>query len=358
MNIDEAKSICSDFLPHESDGKIRCRHILAGDTCSLPKHFLCELVAHRDRQNAQLAKVGINSALKHRRLTMISVSRVGTLQQCPRLYQLRYVFRLKSPFDQAWKRTGTAFGDERANIDQGLKWSLDKYDLSKTEKARLSAVLRRYEEFKRPEELVCETECKFEHRGVTFIGYVDAETFDGKRIIEWKFAQIEYNQLKIARQAAVYFKGKPDATEFVLARARKPTHKPKLTARKSKKNPDPPMETPEQFEQRVYDEIDESWFTYKTFKRVDFDIDAILDQMVAAWRNQENLEELGYPPNFNPRLCDDCEYKNICENHLNRDMGCDNEFCATAALCTDIRAAKHRLENPDMRKKLPAEGSK
>jgi hypothetical protein len=369
VNANEAKAICPDFTPvDKSDGTVGCRHILAGDTCRLPSHFVCELVAHRNREDAKLTKIGINSAMKKVRLKTISASRIGVLQQCPRLYQLRYVYRLKSPIDQAWKRTGSAFGDERAKIEQGLHWSLDGYNLSAAEKARLSAVLRRYAEFKRAEELVSEVQCKFEYKGFEFIGYVDSETYDGKRIYEWKYAVGTYGPLKLARQAAVYFMGRPETEEFIHARAKKPQHKPKKAAKQkktpkpTKKNPNPEpypvpqAETMAEFEERVYGEIDSEWFTYRVFKRSDIDIEGILDQMVAAAKNQESLEDLGYPPNFNIR-CDDCEFFGLCDDHISTDIGCDKKFCSTAGLCTDIRAARQRLSAPADPKKLPMEGT-
>jgi hypothetical protein len=358
VNVDEAKAICPDFAPVQKDGKVRCRFILAGDTCKKDNHFICELVTHKQQADKEGAKNHIVKADKKRRLATISVSRVSTLQTCPRLYQFRYIYKLQSPLEARWKIVGTAFGDESAKIEQGLPWSLSKYDLSGPERARLSAVLRRYTEFwterqkKTGEELVSETKAQFEYGGVNFIGYIDAETFDGKRLYEKKYAMVKYDQLKVARQAAVYFKGKPNADDFVLAVIKKPSAmKPKQVGRKSKKNPEPRMETLEEFEQRVYDAIDETWFTYTYFKRPDFDIDGILDQMVAAWKQQEDMEERGmYPPILSPRTCDDCEFRSVCENHLNRDIGCNNEFCATKALCTDVRKARNLLGEPEMKK--------
>jgi CRISPR/Cas system-associated exonuclease Cas4 (RecB family) len=358
MNVDEAKEICRDFRPKEQkDGTVKCRNLLSGDTCRLDTHFVCELVKHRDATNNALSKKDMNATIKKRRLAEISVSRVATLQTCPRLYQLRYIYRLQSPMEARWKVVGTAFGDESSKIEQGHEWSLSKYDLSGPERARLSAVLRRYAEFwerrqkETGEELVSETKAQFEYGGVKFVGFIDAETFDGKKLYEKKYAQVEYDQLKIARQAAVYFKGKPAAEDFILVVVKKPSQmKPKKAAKPTKKCPEPKDETLAEFEQRVYEAIDETWFRYTTFKRKDFDIDNILNQMVSAWKQQEDMEARGeYPPVLSPRTCDDCEFRSVCENHLSRDIGCNHEYCATKALCIDIRAARNRLEDPTMK---------
>lgn len=349
MKTSEALEICPDFLPRQqSDGTYKCVHFVKhSECCVLPSHFVCELVLHK-RKEARLAlptaadivpeAVDID-IVQHKKVPLaiaaggppVSVSRIAVLEKCPRLYELTYHYRLPSPVAMRWKIVGRAYGEARAAIDLRQPWEnvVDRYreDLSGPERARMRAVLRHYELQMRGDIVNCEKKVEFEYRDVKFIGYTDAETKDG-RIYEWKYAAGEYDLFKLARQAAVYLKGRPDAKEFVGAVAKKPQH----SLKKLKDR----QETAEELEERIFQAIEDP-FTYTApITREHIDVDTVLDQMLASWSTRKELARLGYPPHYGMH-CDDCEYRNLCANHVDRAIGCDREICATASMCTHIR---------------------
>jgi len=346
MNVEEAKKICPDFLPIQKEGKLRCRYKSGEEMCSHAKHFVCELVMfQRGERGKELAnpEQPESSAIlvAHPRigLPVISASRVGLLEKCPRLYYLNYILRVKPPYEAAWKRVGTAFTEQRAAIDESKPWSLDKYkDLTDVEATKLFVVLTGYEKHVRPklpEKLICETQVKFDHNGASFVGYLDAETEDSKTIYEWKYAQGSYDNLKIARQSAVYFHGRPQADTFIVAVAKKPTHKPKKASKPTKKEPNPVDETIPMFRERLLAEMNEDWFDLRAITRREIDPVTVLDQMANSMGLLPAIAEAAFPPHYSME-CDNCEFKYLCEEHLTRNIGCDKSMCKTRALCTQI----------------------
>jgi hypothetical protein len=371
MKPEEAKEICPDFTPRTfADGTTRCLHIYKDrKACMLPSHFICELVLHRDRnappkvEDPKKAPVFVLGTDRP-----VSVSRLTVLEKCPRLYQYTYVYKIRPPFEMRWKITGQAFTECRAAIDTGQPWTLDKYDLSGPERGRLSAVLRHYVIWRaaNPEKLKCETKIEFIYRGIKFLGYIDAETEDGKRLYEWKYAMTEYETIDYVRQAAVYLYGRPEAEELVLAVANKPRHdlkkmkevkaKPATKTKPAVEAVAASKETAEEFEERVFEELKDPTkypFTFNApLRRKDIDIEAVLDQMVNSWSLHDQFKALDFPPRYFKQNCEDCEFRGLCASHLAHGPGCDKESCNTKPMCGDIRRIKQfGVENASAFKK-------
>ena len=242
MDVTKAKQICKEFRPIKTDsGKMKCRFIQAG-LCKRPEYFRCELLLWKEKDE--------RSALA---LPSTSVSRISTGERCPRLYALNYVYKVDPPLKPMWKVVGSAFSDCRAKIDAGLPWELSgeikSYPL---DVAKLRSVLRHYEK-KRDKGLkgMSEVRVSVTYKDINLTGFIDFLTLDRKTIYEWKYAATQYDELLGIRQAAVYLKGVPEATKFILAVAKKPMHKPKKAGKPTKKNPEPKAETMFEFEKRA-----------------------------------------------------------------------------------------------------------
>lgn len=316
MKVAEAKKICKDFNFNEDTSK--CRFILDGGMCLRSNKFRCDLVLHKEKEEL------VNSGKE-----LVSVSKIGTLEQCPRLYAFIYIYKIDSPYISRWKIQGKAFSDSRACIDSGKDWSLPE-ELLSAEKAKIRAVLRKYQECKLNENVLCEQKVIFNYKGVTFLGYIDSITTDNKKINEWKYSNRSYKYLKFIRQACVYLYDKKQAELFSINVANKPQHKMKVD------------ETEEEYEERIFKSLEANkLFSYTVYKRNEFNLEYTLDLMVASWNNRENLEKLNYPP-FYSINCYDCDYHYICEAHINKDIGCDERFCATVGCCKEIKKIRDK----------------
>ena len=271
-------------------------------------------------------------------LPPVSVTRIEAAQRCPRLYALRYVYKVDPILKPSWKIVGTAFNDCRGKIDAGLPWRLEgdikSYPL---EVARLRSVLRHYEkQHDKGLKLMSEVRVQFQYKDVMFVGYIDTLTTDRREIREWKYAATQYDELKAIRQGAVYLKGEPKAKKFTLAIARKPTHKPKKAPKPTKKVPDPKAETMFEFENRVYDSIgDKELFTYINYDREFFDIDGTLEQLYQAWQISRSYEAAGWPPAFGMN-CENCDFRPYCLKHLTQ-IGCGHKLCSHSRICDAVR---------------------
>lgn len=331
MNKDLALKICHDFRPIPVEGgKVKCRFYNDDGICKRPEYFRCELVVHKEKE-------------QQKAISSISVSRVGVVLRCPRLFALNYVYHVEPPIPAQWKIVGRAFSDARAKIDLGLQYELST-DLNSMQvaKARLKAVLRRYAECQRPYgQVLNEVRVFFPYKDTHFVGYIDALERSRETIVEWKYAATEYDEIKSLRQAVVYFKGIPEATRFILATANKPQHKLLKAGKPTKKNPDPKDETPAELEERIYQELcqkpDDEVFSYRTYDRSFFDIDATLEQIYQASTLISAYEKANWPPAFGMN-CDNCDFRPYCLKHLTK-IGCDQSLCAYPQICGPIKKA-------------------
>lgn len=334
MDKQTALSICRDFHPVECEGGVRCRHYADHGICRRPEYLRCELVMYREQQERQALT------------STVSVSRVGAVLNCPRQYALNYVYRVKPPVLAKWKIVGRAFSDARAKIDLGLQYEL-KGDINsnQVDKAKLSAVLRRYAEWKLPTSGFAEVRVFFPYKDTNFIGYIDWLNIDRDIIVEWKYAATEYDEIKSLRQAATYFQGIPEAQKFVLARVKKPMQKLKQAGKPTKKNPEPHDEVPFELEKRIYEELagkKDELFTYITYDREMFDIPATLEQIYQASKLISAYEAASWPPAFG-MTCENCDFRPYCLKHLT-EIGCSRGICSHPLICNKIREVKQLPE--------------
>ncbi len=307
LTLEQAKEICGDFRVR--DGK--CMHLQPNkEMCNLPRYFQCELVRHKRAILRREEIVG----------TARSASRLATLETCARKYALHYIHKILSPEDAPWMRMGNAFGVARARIDVGMDVdeTMLRKDLLPIERAKVCAAIRFYRNailktldvggFPYEQgSVTCEKEVLFEHRGVWFLGFADAVANDQKTIFEWKYAAGDYPLITIARQAAVYFKGVPEAERFVLCVMKKQGHRPRKA------------ETVAQFEPRVYSMMQDDpcdWMRFTVIHRVGLDVDSVLDEMLDSFQREAPLMMLGAPPSYS--MCDDCSYTSICEKNIGK----------------------------------------
>lgn len=338
MNKELASKICEDFRAEkQADGKTRCRSYGDGGLCKRPEYFRCELLTYSESEERK--KVTVPN---------VSVSKVNTILKCPRLYALTYVYATQPPLPAKWKIVGRAFSDCSAKIDMGIGYELrGEIDSMPVDKARVSAILRRYQEWRRTDfgSLAPEYRVSFNYKDAWFLGYADRITTDKKTIIEWKYASTKYDELKALRQAAVYLYGIPEAEKFVLAVAKKPLQKLKGAPKPTKTNPSPNDETPSELEQRIYEELSHQndTFTYQTYYRSFFDIESTIEQLYQASRLIKAYEVAGYPPVLS-QTCDNCDYRPYCLKHLTH-IGCD-EKCGYSSICKqidDVRKGETKL---------------
>ena len=334
MNTELALKICPEFRPVQlEDGRVKCRFYNDDGICKRPEYFRCELVLYREKEERLLIST-----------PMISVSRTGTLLRCPRMYAFNYIFHTDPPLPAKWKVAGRAFSDARAKIDAGIPYELtgdiNSYPI---DRAKLRAVLARYGEWKKDfGDGMNEVRVFFPYKDVNFVGYIDRLTRNQKTIVEWKYAATQYDELKAIRQAAVYFKGIPEAEKFVLAVAKKPQQKLKGAGKPTKKEPNPQAETPADLEKRIYDELadkKDELFTYTSYDREFFDIDGTLEQLYQSSRLITAFEAADWPPALGAN-CDNCDYRPYCLKHLT-NIGCDRKFCSHPLICDQIRRIKN-----------------
>jgi len=341
MDIKQAKKICPEFRPIRSEGgKKKCRFITDG-LCKRPEYFRCELLLHKEK-NDTLAIA----------LPSTTVAQVDAAQRCPRLYALNYIYRVEPPIKPVWKLVGTAFNDCRAKIDAGLPWKLDgdikSYPL---DVVKLRCILKAYEKHRNNKglKLMSEVRVQFAYKDIAFVGYINSITTDRRTIYEWKYAAQHYDELKAIRQAVIYLKAEPNAKRFILAVAKKPTHKPKKAPKPTKKVPDPRAETMLEYEKRVMAAVDtEDTFTYMTFDREFFDIDATLEQLYQAKQISIHQESAGWPPAFG-RNCENCDFRPYCLRHLTQ-IGCGHKLCSHSRICDVIRTKELPKGPPDPKK--------
>jgi hypothetical protein len=334
-----AKKICGDFRPVQmDDGKVKCRFYNDDGICKRPEYFRCELLLHK-QQEENKALIGT--------MTPTSASRISTIMQCPRKYAFNYVYHVEPPIPAQWKVVGRAFSDCSAKIDLGIPCELPKeLDSFPVAKAKLIAVLRRYQEWKKDwGPLMAEVRVGIPYKDAYFLGYIDRLTKDRETIIEWKYAMSTYDELKVIRQAATYFKGIPEAKKFVLAVANKPRHKLKKAGKPTKNNPEPKDETPTELAQRIYDEMadkEHEQFMYWHYDREFFDIDGAIEQMYQLSRLIKPFEEIGYPPVFG-MACDNCDFRPYCLKHLTQ-IGCSDARCSHKQICATISKVRDAAE--------------
>lgn len=305
LTLDRCKEICRDF--RFSQSKKACLHLSPDkEMCNLPSHFVCELVLYKHK----LARMA------EQKQAAISVSRLGILESCPRAYGFRYVHNIEPEVEAPWKRMGHAFGVARARLDSGLEVnpSLLRSDLLPYEAAKVRAAIRLYRHSSwlaqkvgySPTEVVCEYEVLFDAEGFTWLGYVDAVSKDRSRLWEWKFAISDYDMLTIARQAAAYFKGVPEAREMTIAVFRKPGQRPKK------------HETEQAFENRIAAEMTtdpDDWIKVYTFSRDGLNVDGVMRDMAESFRRGFDAAiQSGFVPHYSS--CGDCDYRSICEQHI------------------------------------------
>jgi len=328
MDKSLALKICPDFKPVAVENKVKCVSYAGNGVCKRPEYFRCELVLYKEEQE----RLAVTST--------ISVSRATTILSCPRKYALNYIYHVTSPLEATWKIVGRAFSDSRAKIDMGLQYQLNG-DINSIQvaKARLSAVLRRYKEWRRTDlEVMNEVRVFFPHKDTHFIGFIDALTRDRETIIEWKYASTKYDEIKALRQAAVYFHGIPEAKKFILAVAAKPMQRLKFASKPTKKNPNPQNETPFELEQRIYEELEskkDTLFTYTEYDRNFFDIPAVIEQIYQVSTLIKAFEAAGYPAALG-MACENCDFRPYCLKHLT-EIGCSRNMCSHPSICDTIR---------------------
>lgn len=323
-----ALKICSDFRPVEVEsGKVKCLFYNGEGICKRPEYFRCELVLHREEEE----KKG---------LTTISVSRVNTVLRCPRLYALQYVYHAEAPIPAKWKVVGRAFSDARAKIDCGLPYELKgEINSMQVDKARLAAVLRRYQQWRKTEyQVMNEVRVFFPYKDTHFLGFIDALTRDRELIIEWKYAATAYDEIKALRQAVVYLNGIPEAKRFCLAVAKKPMQKLLKAKKVTKKEAESKPETPFEMEKRIYDELkQDDLFTYTYYDRSFFNIPAALEQIYQASTLVKAFEAANWPPALGMN-CDNCDFRPYCLKHMT-EIGCSRKFCSHPIICDTVRKA-------------------
>jgi len=308
LTIAKCQALCSDFS--YSQQKKSCIRLRSDkEMCDLPSHFLCELVRWKKNQ-ARKAELGERAC---------SASRLNTIERCPRAYALHYLHHIEPDEGASWKRVGDAWGVARARIDMGLDVDLEalRADLLPYERSRVRAAIRLYRlccgspssPLKyHPGDVTCEDEVLFNHGGLWWLGFADALSKNREHIYEWKFAVTEYDVLSIARQAAVYLSGFPEAKHFTLCVMRKPGQRPGKT------------ETEQAYENRIFGamcEKPEDWIRCFTISRDQLDVSGVLHQMVAAFLSQEKAAaESGYAPHYSS--CRDCDYRPICSEFIGK----------------------------------------
>lgn len=307
LTLDQCSKICTDFrLTTKPNGKKQCLRLISEEMCSLPSHFVCELVRHK----ANLAR---KAKLKE---SALSTSRIGQIERCPRAYSLHYLYQIEPEEHAPWKRMGDAWGVARARLDTGLDVDVEaglRPDLLPYEAAKVRAAIRLYRhkwvgDFVgyQPGEVDCEVEVLFSHLGHWWLGYADVVSKDRSKIWEWKFAVTDYDMLSIARQAAIYLKGIPEAREFTLAVLRKPNQRPG-------KN-----EGTQAFENRIAADMTgepEAWVKKFTFSRDQLNVDGVMRDSAESFRTQHAA---GVASDWAPHYsgCYDCEYRSICAQHI------------------------------------------
>ena len=309
LTLEKCQQICTDFrLTTKADGKKGCLRLLPGDVCSLPSHFLCELVRHKQG-------IARKEMLKQ---SALSVSRVGALERCPRAFHFHYHHQIEPEVQAAWKRMGDAWGVARARLDMGLDVDTEvglRADLLPYEAAKVLAAIRLYRhkwvgDFVgyHPGEVDCETEVLFESNGYHWLGYLDVASKDRQKIWEWKFAVTDYDMLAIARQASMYLTGMPEAREFTLAVLRKPQQRPGKT------------ETPLAFENRIAAEMikaPEEWVKKFTFTRDQLDTEGVMRDTAESFRHGFAAGVAsGWAPHYSG--CNDCDYRSICSEFIGK----------------------------------------
>jgi hypothetical protein len=307
LTLAQCQQICADFrLTTKADGKKGCLRSINEEMCSLPSHFLCELVRHKQG-------IARKEQIKE---SALSASRVGALERCPRAFHFHYGHKIEPEEQAAWKRMGDAWGVARARLDCGLEVDPSlglRADLLPYEAAKIKAAIRLYRhkwvhDFVgyAPGEVDCEIEVLFEKYGYWWLGYLDAASKDRQKIWEWKFAVTDYDMLSVARQASVYLLGMPEAKEFTLAVFRKPAQRPGKT------------ESPEAFENRVMGEMTkapEEWLKKFTFTRDQLDAEGVLRDTAESFRHGSAAGlASGWAPHYSG--CNDCDYRSICSQHI------------------------------------------
>ena len=307
LTLDKAKQICSDFevVTRKDLGKKACLHLMPDkEMCRIGSHFVCELALFKARKGAKEQRDNRDA---------ISASRINLLDACSRKYHFLREKYLKSPAgDPVFLRVGDAFGTARARVDQGLPFRLEdiRKDIPATDLAKVRAALRFYMENPPypPGTVTCEHVCHFEFEGTWYLGYADAVTKDQETVVEWKYAVMNYDHLKLARQAAVYLHGVPSASSFVAMRMKKSSHRPKKSG----------DESMAEFEERIFESLmkdPSKAIVTTTIKRDEMDVEGVLREMKNSYEKVlPAMRAAGFPPNYS--ACGMCDFQTVCGDRV------------------------------------------
>jgi hypothetical protein len=326
VKVSEAKAICPHFNPvrKPSDGRIACRFALPDDMCRHDQHFLCDL-----KQITKAPK------------KYLSVSRIKLWEECPRKWAFRYAYHLDPPDGRPlWAYVGSAFATARAKIDAGQEWEIPDDVEDEVERIKLGAVMKGYMQLPK---MVDKSEVRVEtlldgDRGLWLLGYLDGITENETTIYEWKFTAMpaNWNILTVHMQGAAYLHAVPKAEMLILALAKKPS---RFKPRKG--------ESIEEFKERLESEVlkdHKKWFSFKTFKREEFDVAGTIDQMLTHYQDsQDALVTHTFYPNYG--ACDNfsgCEWKAYCKTHCVRGIGCEDPDCSHPALCARVKLERDK----------------
>lgn len=321
MKLKEIKKICGDFTQaRKPDGKLTCLHKLADDLCTLPDHFLCEVVSKKRTPEKY-----------------ISISRIKLWEECQRHWAFRYFWKIDPPMTPKWKPLGRAFAMCRAKIDQGQPWEIPDDVTDDLDRIRLRAVLRGYSKLPRMAETNEDQLSRLMPGipGLYLLGYLDGLSDTQKTIYEWKYAAGPegYNTLSMQIQGGGYFHLVPKAESLMICVARKPS---RTKPRKG--------ETIMDFEQRLNDDIEARpnyYFTFKKFLRSEFDIPNILDQLETRYRETEIAIKSPVASTFWPNYsaCSNwsgCDFASFCKTHTGSGIGCKSKDCSHPDICGAI----------------------
>jgi hypothetical protein len=302
--------ICPDFKKAIVAGNTTCQHKV-GIFCDLPFRFMCDLYAW----NQYKRKEGIK----------MSPSRMSTFLSCPYKYWINY--EAKIPYE---KRPGYFWLGGMAHVAiqrivRGLEWHIPAIppDVDATEDQRL--ILQGVCEYLQecpgkipsgdsPEKRV-QTNIATEHEPVWLGGFIDdvvtrkRNGLQEKIIIDYKYAQVDYNLLTMFYQFGTYLIGVPEADFAGLVLIKKP-------ALKRKKN-----ESDDDFLIRIHDKLTEKGFAkqveYSEFSRSQIPIESIKREAIHVvamidFCKQQNL----WPRATSPVGCPGCPRLTYCRRHI------------------------------------------
>ena len=327
MKASQAKSICKYWPGPEGvppkrtpEGKVVCQYLMPdGEMCRRPDRFRCDVeVVKKSRDVVAPADKPVSN------------TRISKWLSCQRAWALEYAYKARPLVEPEWALVGRIFASCRARIDAGESWEIEPTGLAHAALYKLEGIITEYEKrhagFKFPP-LISEQYVQFEFEGVRFGGYLDAASTDGEMIVEWKYAQDNYDLLKVARQLSVYAHGLPQAKKLVVAVANKSKLREKA------------KESKEAFRQRILDDFakDEGLFTFTTFDRSKLHPEMLLHEMVVAYHQSQAALATGeFVPNLGSFICPMCNWQHLCAVHLDKPLGCDGP-CQHLDVCEKVK---------------------